>query len=357
MADPIRVVLVDDSAFVRQAVQRMLTPLQGVEVIATAASGSEGIALARTLRPDVIVLDVNLPDRDGLEVLQEIMKTAPTGVLMLSTLTTDGADVTMRALELGAVDFVDKGSVGTTMEIHRLAPLIQEKVLAVAGAAVPRAPVARAPASSEPESPPPRPHPGGPYDVIVIGSSTGGPRALMEIIAALPGDLSAAVVVAQHMPAGFTHTLADRIDRRSSIRVAEARDGDALEPGRVLIAPGGSQIRIARDGVQLRVKVTDATGEYLHRPSVDLLFRSAAEAVGARAIGVVLTGMGDDGAAGLRALREAGGRTLAESEETAVIFGMPRAAAPAAERVLRLESIGAAVAALCGGRSESGGAS
>ena len=177
----------------------------------------------------------------------------------------------------------------------------------------------------------------------------------MEVIGVLPADLPAAVVVAQHMPAGFTSTLAERINRRSPILVAEAQDGDTLDAGRVLIAPGGSQVRVEREGGQLRLKVSEATGEYLHRPSVDLLFHSAAEAAGSRVIGVVLTGMGDDGAAGLRALREAGARTLAESEETAVIFGMPRAAAPAAERVLRLEAIGGAVAALCGGRAEPNG--
>lgn len=357
MADPIRVVLVDDSAFVRQAVQRMLTPLEGVEVIGTAGTASEGIALARTLRPDVIILDVNLPDGDGLEVLRRIMDVAPTAVLMLSTLTTDGADITMRALELGAVDFVDKASAGTTMDIHRLAPLIQEKVLAMAGAAVrgqTLAPSVRTPAPPVP--PAPRTRDGGAYDVVVIGSSTGGPRALMEVIGALPADFPAAVVVAQHMPAGFTHTLAERIDRRSAIRVREAHDGSPLEPGQVLIAPGGSQIEILRDGGQLRVRVREATGEYLHRPSVDLLFRSAAAAVGSRTVGVVLTGMGDDGAAGLQTLRDAGGRTLAESEETAVIFGMPRAAAPAAERVLPLQQIGAAVTALCAGPAEPRGA-
>lgn len=350
MSNPIRVLLIDDSAFVRQAVQRMLAEVPQVSVVGAAGNGSEGFALARALRPDVIILDVNLPDRNGLEILEMIMEQAPTSVLMLSTLTREGADVTMRALELGAVDFVDKASAGTTMDIHRLAPLIREKVLALAGAAPPRdrmppaEPVEVAPA---PE-PPPRARDRGPFDLVVIGSSTGGPRALMEVIASLPAGLAAAVVVAQHMPAGFTGTLAERIDRRSAIRVSEAFDGVALESSRVYIAPGGSQIAIERGGPGFRASVTEATGEYLHRPSVDLLFRSAAEAAGSRVVGVVLTGMGDDGAAGLRLLRDAGARTLVESEETAVIFGMPRAAAPAADRVLRLEEIGSTIGALCG---------
>ena len=350
MIDPIRVLLIDDSAFVRQAVQRMLAELPRVQVAGTAGNGAEGLALARSLRPDVIILDVNLPDRNGLEILEMIMETAPTSVLMLSTLTREGADVTMRALELGAVDFVDKASAGTTMDIHRLAPSIREKVLTVAGAAprrerMPPAEPVEVPAPAER----PRPSPQrGAFDLVVIGSSTGGPRALMEVIAALPAGLSAAVVVAQHMPAGFTGTLAERINRRSAIRVTEAVDGGALESGQVYIAPGGSQIVIERAGSGFRARVMEGNGEYLHSPSVDLLFRSAAEVAGARVVGVVLTGMGDDGAAGLRVLRDAGARTLVESEETAVIYGMPRAAAPAADRVLRLEEIGGAIGALCG---------
>src|SRR5690606_27735387 len=178
------------------------------------------------------------------------------------------------ALELGAVDFVDKASAGTTMDIHRLGPVIQEKVLAVAGASVKRDRPATAPSPAVLEPlPVPRASEGAAYDLVVIGSSTGGPRALMEVIGALPAGFPAAVVVAQHMPAGFTHTLAERIDRRSAIRVLEARDGMTLDPGQVLIAPGGSQIEVEREGGRLRVRVREATGEYLHRPSVDLLFR------------------------------------------------------------------------------------
>lgn len=357
MTEALRVLLIDDSAFVRQAVQRMLAELPNVQVVGTAGSGAEGLTLARTLRPDVIVLDVNLPDRNGLEVLEQIMETAPTGVLMLSTLTREGADVTMRALELGAVDFLDKASAGTTMDIHRLAPIIREKVMTVAGAAPRRERIPPPEPAEVPRVPPPArpPRERGPFDLVVIGSSTGGPRALMEVIGALPAGLTAPVVVAQHMPAGFTGTLAERIDRRSALRVSEVADGTVLEPGHVYIAPGGSQIVVERTGGDFRVRVGESGGEYLHRPSVDLLFRSAAAAAGSRVVGVVLTGMGDDGAAGLRLLKEEGARTIVESEETAVIFGMPRAAAPSADRVLRLEEIGRAIAALCGTTGYRGG--
>ena len=359
MADSIRVLLVDDSAFVRQAVLRMLTSLPGVEVVASVSNGTEGIALARALRPDVIVLDVNLPDRNGLDVLATIMEEAPTGVLMLSTLTREDADITMRALELGAVDFVDKASAGTAMDIHRLEPVIQEKVLAVAGAALPGGrSQAKVATPADPSTPIYRPAPDrirSAYDLVVIGASTGGPRALMEVIGSLPADFGAAVIAAQHMPAGFTRTLAERINRRSPLSVSEAADGSSVLPGQVLIAPGGSQIRLSRESGQLRTRISDTTGRLLHRPSVDLLFRSAAETVGSRAIGVVLTGMGDDGALGLQALRETGARTIAESQETAVIYGMPRAAAPAAEQILPLEDIARALVALCSAGADSRG--
>ena len=193
------------------------------------------------------------------------------------------------------------------------------------------------------------------YDLVVIGASTGGPRALMEVIGSLPADFGAAVIAAQHMPAGFTRTLAERINRRSPLSVSEAADGSSVLPGQVLIAPGGSQIRLSRESGQLRTRISDTTGRLLHRPSVDLLFRSAAETVGSRAIGVVLTGMGDDGALGLQALRETGARTIAESQETAVIYGMPRAAAPAAEQILPLEDIARALVALCSAGADSRG--
>lgn len=349
MIDRVRVLIVDDSAFVRRAVERMLAAAPEIQIVGTASDGADAVALARSLRPDVIVLDVNMPDLDGLAALQRIMEETPTGVLMLSTQTHQGAKTTLRALELGAVDFLDKSSAGTVMEIYGLAPLLREKVLAVAGAAVrPRAPGEEAAPRLEP--PPPAPQPAAsPYEVVVVGTSTGGPRALVELLCRLPESYGAGVVVAQHMPSGFTQTLAERLDRRSPLSVVEARDGDEVRPGRVLIAPGGTQITVQRDGVRLVTRVGAGSPDLLHRPSVDLLFESAAKTSGARAVGVILTGMGDDGARGLQALRDAGGRTLVESERTAVIYGMPRAAAPFAEQVLPLHEIAGALVALGSG--------
>ncbi|HEX8272325.1 MAG TPA: chemotaxis-specific protein-glutamate methyltransferase CheB [Longimicrobiaceae bacterium] len=347
-----RVLLVDDSAFVRRATERMLEPLAEVEVAGYAANGEEAVRLVHDLKPDLVIMDLNMPGMDGMQALERIMSERPTPVLLLSSMTSEGAEVTLRALEAGAVDFVDKTDAGTVMDIHGLAPVIRDKVRAVLRSAhlplpAPRmespAPEAGVPAGGAPPS-------AGAYEVIAIGASTGGPRALTEIIPALPRGLGAGVVVAQHIPPGFTETLAERLDQRSTIRVREARDGDRVLPDQALLAPGGKQMTVARDADgALRVRVWDDAGARLHRPSVDLLLGSVAEAVGARAVGVVLTGMGNDGAEGLARIRQAGGRALVESAETAVIDGMPRAARPHAERSLALGRIAPALAEMCGG--------
>jgi two-component system chemotaxis response regulator CheB len=347
-----RVLLVDDSAFVRRATERMLEPLEGVEVAGYAANGEDALRLVHELQPDLVIMDLNMPGMDGMQALERIMSERPTPVLLLSSMTREGAEVTLRALEAGAVDFVDKTDAGTVMDIHGLAPVIRDKVRAVLRSAhlpppAPRMDAAPAAAVGAPGAAPVAS--AGAYEVIAIGASTGGPRALTEVIPALPLGMGAGVVVAQHIPPGFTATLAERLDQRSTIRVREARDGDAVLPDQALVAPGGRQMTVVREDGGLRVRVWDDGGERLHRPSVDLLFASVAEAAGARAVGVVLTGMGSDGADGLARIRRAGGRALVESAETAVIDGMPRAARPHAERSLALGRIAPALAEMCGG--------
>jgi two-component system chemotaxis response regulator CheB len=318
----IRVLVVDDSAFVRQALSRMLTT-DDIEVIATAIDGKDGVDKVHALKPDVVTLDIKMPRLGGLEALKRIMAECPTPVLLLSSLTSEGGDVTLRGLELGAMDFVDKSSVQGHMNLLSLAEELRTKVRALATVPKDRvtAPVA---APAVPQAIPAA-H-ARQAEVVVIGTSTGGPPALQAIIPLLPEGLPSAVLVVQHMPVGFTKSLAERLDSRSVLTVREAQDGESIEPGLVLIAPAGRHMKLKRRGTQVKVWLDDEPKTALHRPSVDVLMTSVAKAYGARALGILLTGMGSDGVEGMRALREAGSRTIAESEETCIIFGMPKAA-------------------------------
>ena len=317
MSDRIRVLVVDDSAFVRKAVGRMLATADDIEVVGYAKDGDEGLELARQLEPDVVTLDVRMPRLGGLETLERLMAEQPLPVLLMSTLTQEGAEVTLRGLELGAMEFVDKSSV-QPMSMLSLADELVAKIRALGGARV----------RSRPQPRPKPAHAAGQAAVecVVIGASTGGPAALQAVVSGLPAAFAAAVVIVQHIPRGFTRSLAERLDARSKVPVREARDGDSVEPGQVLLAPAGIHSRIVRAGAGIEIALDEEPSEALHRPSVDVLMRSAADVYGARALGVVLTGMGSDGTEGLRAIRECGGLTLAESEETCVIFGMPKAA-------------------------------
>ena len=324
----IRVLVVDDSAFVRQALARMLGNEPDIEVVGVGTDGQDGLEKVRALRPDVVTLDVKMPRMGGLEALSRIMAECPTAVLLLSSQTSDGGQVTLRGLELGAMDFVDKTSVQGHMNLLGLRQELLAKVRALAS--VPRsrlgpttieerAEVARA--SERPSA--------QRAEVVVIGTSTGGPPALQAIIPRLPAQLAAPLLVVQHMPPGFTRSLAERLDQRSRLRVREAEDGTPLQPGIVLIAPAGRHMKVRRRGGETTVWLDEEPRGALHRPAVDVLMASVAKLYGGRTLGVLLTGMGSDGVEGMRAIRAAGGRTLAESEETAVIYGMPKAAVEA----------------------------
>jgi two-component system chemotaxis response regulator CheB len=335
----IRVLVVDDSAFVRKAVQRMLGTVSDIEVVGTAADGEEGLARARELRPDVVTLDVKMPRLGGLETLERLMAEQPVPVLLMSTLTQEGAEVTLRGLELGAMDFVDKSSV-QPMSMLSLAEELIAKIRALGGARV----------RARPHPPPERTAEEGALlaEAVVIAASTGGPSALQSIVSGLPAGFPAAVLVVQHIPRGFTRSLAERLDARSAIPVREAHDGDAVGPGTVLIAPAGIHTKLSRSSREdVHVVLDEEPREALHRPSADVLMASAAQAYGSRLVGVVLTGMGSDGTDGLRAIRSAGGRTLAESEETCVIYGMPKAALDAGvvDRVAPLDRMAGEIVA------------
>ena len=334
----IRVLVVDDSAFVRQALVRMLGAAPDIEVVGTAADGREALEQTRILRPDVITLDIKMPRMGGLEALHRIMTECPTPVLLLSSLTSEGADVTLRGLELGAMDFVDKSSVQGHMNLLALTQELQCKVRALAS--VPRARLESATRALTVPAPRPRPE-GRRLDVVVIGTSTGGPPALQTLIPRMPIDLPCAILVVQHMPAGFTRSLAERLDSRSLLPVREAQEGDLVLPGHVLVAPAGVHMKVRRRGPNTRVFLDDEPRAALHRPSVDVLMASVARSYGARCLGIVLTGMGSDGVEGLRAIQAAGGHTIAEHEESCVIYGMPKAALEAGvvDRALPLARI------------------
>jgi two-component system, chemotaxis family, protein-glutamate methylesterase/glutaminase len=311
----IRVLVIDDSAFVRKAVERMLGAAEDIEVCGSAADGEEGLRKARVLKPDVVTLDIKMPRLGGLETLERLMAEQPLPVLLMSTLTQEGAEVTLRGLELGAMDFVDKSSV-QPMSMLSLADELIAKIRAIGRARVR-----------------PRPHPSPPRvagrvaaEVVAVAASTGGPTALQQVVSGLPAGFPASVVIVQHIPRGFTKSLAERLDARSAIPVREAKDGDAVAPGVILIAPAGIHTRLVRRGGAVAVTLDEEPRDTLHRPSADVLMASVAEVYRERAVGVVLTGMGSDGTEGLRAIRGAGGYTLAESEETCVIYGMPKAA-------------------------------
>jgi two-component system chemotaxis response regulator CheB len=324
----IRVLVVDDSPFVRQALSRMLGTAPDIEVVGVGADGQEAIEKVRALKPDVVTLDIQMPRMDGLEALQRIMIETPVPVLLLSSLTREGAHVTLRGLELGAMDFVDKSSVQGNMNLLALAEELRAKVRALAG--VPPAKLST-PAwglsQGHPVSPPgPHPHRA---ELVVIGTSTGGPPALQAIIPRLPEDLGAAVLVIQHMPVGFTRSLAERLAARSALPVREAEDGEAIARGTTLIAPAGLHLKLRKRGGVGKVWLDEEPRASLHRPSADVVMASVAKIYGPTALGILLTGMGSDGVEGMRAIRAAGGQTLAESEESCVIYGMPKAAVEA----------------------------
>jgi len=340
---PVRVLVVDDSAFMRKAIGQMLESDPGIRVIDTARDGREAVEKTLDLRPDLITLDIEMPRMNGLEALREIMAKRPTPVLMVSSLTDDGARETLEAMELGALDFIPKSLADLSVNIMKIKEDLLSKVKVLARRKVGRVtarPQSR-PAAAQPGAAPARKIESYTRErrlsVIAIGTSTGGPMALQQVIPQLPANLPVGVVVAQHMPAAFTGAFADRLDRMSAIRVKEAREGDRIEAGLCLVAPGGKHMRVRRKGaLDTVVTISDEPRDALYKPSVNELMRSVAEYYPGRALGVILTGMGDDGCEGLKALKATGSGVFAQDEASCVVYGMPRAVVEAglADKVL-----------------------
>lgn len=345
MNKTIKVVVVDDSAFMRKAISTMLKKDPEIEVAGIARNGQEGLELIRRLDPDVVTLDIEMPVMDGLTALKHIMMEMPRPVIMVSSLTTDGAEATLKAMELGAVDFIPKQLSKVSLDIVKIEKDLQDKVRAVARKKArtsrlaslqrpPRAPVqkpvAETPSSSRIQR-----------DIVAIGVSTGGPPAVQKILSQLPPDFPASILIAQHMPGGFTGPFAKRLNDSTPLNVREAENGDILKPGWVYIAPGGLHLKISQKVSRIESVVSMEPCDALYKPSANVLFSSVAQGVGARALGVVLTGMGNDGLLGARDLKNRGGYILAQSEETCVVYGMPKAVVDEglADEVIELEKM------------------
>ncbi|NCU64828.1 chemotaxis response regulator protein-glutamate methylesterase [Acidovorax sp. 210-6] len=351
MSKKIRVVVVDDSALVRSLLSEIINRQHDMECIGTANDPLVAREMIRELNPDVITLDVEMPRMDGIDFLGRLMRLRPMPVVMISTLTEQGAEVTLRALELGAVDFVAKPRVGVATGLSDLAGQIVDKIRVAAVAQVRRA-SARDPAASAVTSGNPSMPAAGllgrlsTEKVIFIGASTGGTEAIKEILVHMPAD-SPAIVITQHMPAGFTTSFAARLNSLCQITVKEAVNGERILPGHAYIAPGGKQFHISRSGANYVAVVDDSPPVNRHKPSVEVLFKSAAAMVGRNAYGVMLTGMGADGATAMREMKDAGSYNYVQDEASCIVFGMPREAIAhgAADEVLPLNQIAPALVA------------
>lgn len=371
----VSVLVVDDSGFFRKRLTEILTASGQIKVVGVATNGREGVELAEKLRPDVITMDYEMPVMDGISAVREIMKRHPAPVLMFSSLTYEGARVTLDALEAGAVDFLPKNFEEIARDSSQLQKILIERVLDVAGSrpgAKPSAPPPTAPPPSprspsparrsvperpavpdwssrpsapEPEAPARRSIRRGPakhYSVVAIGTSTGGPVALQRVLMALPAGFPAPVVLVQHMPASFTPAFAERLNKLCQIQVRQAEDGEMLKPGVALLAPGGKQMMIENRGGQGRVRILPGDDRLNYKPCVDVTFGSLARSFPGKTLGLILTGMGSDGKEGCRLMKQSGSDIWSQDEKTSVIYGMPMAVAKAglSDEILALDDIG-----------------
>ena len=345
----IRVLVVDDSAFVRKVIRQMLTRSPFIDVVGTARDGNEALELVESLKPDVVTLDLMMPGLDGVGFLRAQMKKRPIAVVVCSITHESGA-AALEALEAGAVDFVQKPTALATDRIFEMAEDLVAKVKAAAGV-----PLARLPVTT------PAPQPTAPtrpitehraVDVVVIGVSTGGPQGLRQVIPQISTPFAVPVAIAMHMPVGYTAMYAQRLNEVSPLEVVEAAEGDLVRPGVVFLAPGGRHLSFRRVGGEVRAHLDTNPADATYRPSVDELFRSAAEVYGGRVLGVVMTGMGNDGTLGAQQIRAAGGQVITEAEASCVVYGMPRAVVDAglSDRVAPLTAIAETIVEMVNGQ-------
>lgn len=338
-----RVVVIDDSPFIRRILTDWLKEEPDFEVVGTAVNGEAGAKLVAELKPDVVTLDVEMPVCDGISALARIMADSPTPVLMVSSVTVKGAEQTLKALEIGAIDFVTKPNGGSSIRFLETKSELISKLRGLRGAKMHTKPANGKQVTASVT--------GHTDKVVFVASSTGGPRALATFFSALPHGFPAPIVVVQHMPVGFTASLATRLSKLGSVPVREAKDGDRLEPGKGFIAPAGKHLVFTADQ---KVSLTDGASVHGVKPAADLMFSSAAKVFGSHCIGVVLTGMGRDGATGAADMRKAGGVVFGECESSCVVYGMPKAAKDAGgiDAEFAVEDLAQAVSASLAGRAK-----
>ncbi|WP_333655468.1 protein-glutamate methylesterase/protein-glutamine glutaminase [Dissulfurispira sp.] len=341
----IKVLIVDDSAFMRNALSNMLSSDPEIKIVGTARDGLEALEKVASLNPDIVTMDVEMPRMDGITALRHIMEKNPVPVIMVSSITTEGAKVTLDALDLGAVDFIPKNLSDLSINIVKIREILIDKIKHIARKGIVKRrirPVTAPKAVEISKSMPVRTTGERRINLVSIGTSTGGPKALQEIIPKLPKDFPTPIVIAQHMPPNFTGPFAERLNQLSQITVKEAEEGESLKNGVAYIAPGRGHMRVKRPrGVETVITISEGKEEFIYRPSVDALMFSVAEFFPGRALGVILTGMGNDGLKGLTELKKTGGRIFAQNEETCVVYGMPKAIVDAgiADKVLSLEEM------------------
>lgn len=346
-----RILIVDDSSFMRMAIRSVLSKEPSFDIVGTAADGAEGVEKAISLKPDLITMDVEMPRMDGIAALKQIMAKAPTKVIMVSTLTNEGAKSTFEALEAGAVDYIPKNVTDSSDAQNTFKQDLMRKIKEALASRIRRVPSTSSILTRTAASPTivaPRPTSskflGKKIQYVGIGASTGGPVALQEVLSRIPVNFPYGLMVGIHMPKAFTGPYADRLNAKCSLAIREAVDGDILKPGQALIAPGGMHTTLVRQGTQIvvRTKPTSDYPQYVYIPSVDLMISSMAEATSGSMLGVILTGMGSDGFKGMQLLKQKGGVTIAQDEATSTIYGMPKACVDGgvADEVLPLGQIG-----------------
>ena len=343
----VRVLVVDDSAFMRKSLSSMLEANKQIQVVGVARNGEEAVQQVLQLKPDVVTMDVEMPGMTGLQALQQIMAKHPVPVIMVSSITVEGAQETLQALEWGAIDFVPKQLDGVASKITEIQNLLVPKVLAAryAGAKLKKVPLiggAKSVALPTKALSSLSVSMTRGSKIIAIGCSTGGPQAMFEIMPTIPADCPAGIVIVQHMPKSFTKPFAERLNNLCALEVREAVDGDEVKPGRVLVAPGGLQFRVVKKSITSSVvKLSPNVENHPHAPCADIMMQSVAALYGERTIGVILTGMGHDGLEGMRAIKAAKGRTVAQDEASSVVYGMPKAVVEAgcAEKVVSLSKV------------------